>query len=109
MQNAMTLGKRAFTIAVAVATILWSVSASALIAPLSASAETSLSNGDLIKGSLSTVYYFYDDERWTFPNEKSFFTWYSDFSDVQTVRHTARQLPARWQHRCSSRYLDDQS
>lgn len=88
MQNAMTLGKRAFTIAVAVATILWSISASAFVAPLSASADTSLSNGDLIKGSLSTVYYFYDDERWTFPNEKSFFTWYSDFSDVMTVSDT---------------------
>lgn len=85
MQNAMTLGKRAFTIAVAAATILWSISASAFVAPLSASAETSLSNGDLIKGSLSTVYYFYDDERWTFPNEKTFYTWYADFDDVMTV------------------------
>ncbi len=85
MQNAMTLGKRAFTVAVAVATILWSVGAASFVAPLAASAETTLSNGDLIKGSLSTVYYYYGGERWTFPNEKTYMTWYSNFNDVMTV------------------------
>ncbi|MEK7105165.1 MAG: hypothetical protein AAB865_00560, partial [Patescibacteria group bacterium] len=88
MQNAMTLSKKAFTIAIAVATILWSVGASALVAPLSASAETSLENGDLIKGSLSTVYYFYNDERWTFPNEKTFMTHYEDFDGVMDISDT---------------------
>lgn len=85
MQNVMNLSKRAFTVAVVVATILWSVGASALVAPLAASAATTLADGDLIKGSLSTVYYYYSGERWTFPNEKTYMTWYENFDDVMTV------------------------
>ncbi|MFA6522079.1 MAG: hypothetical protein WCT24_00605 [Patescibacteria group bacterium] len=42
--------------------------------------------GDLIKGSFSTVYYYSSDgNRYNFPNEKTYFTWYSDFSGVHTV------------------------
>lgn len=85
MTNAFTLGKRAFTIAVAAATILWSVSLSASVLPLTAHADTTLSNGDLIKGSLSTVYYYYNGSRYTFPNQPTYFTWYSDFSGVMTI------------------------
>lgn len=88
MQNALTVGKRAFTIAIAAATILWSISAAAFVAPLSASAQTTLSNGDLIKGSLSTVYYYRGGERFTFPNEKTYFTWYTSFADVMTISDT---------------------
>ncbi len=85
MQNAMTIGKRAFTTAVAAATILWSVSAGALVAPLSASATTTLADGDLIKGSLSTVYLYTGGERFTFPNEKTYFSWYENYDSVMTV------------------------
>lgn len=42
--------------------------------------------GDLIKGSLSTVYYFAPNgKRLVFPNEKTYFTWYKDFSGVKTI------------------------
>lgn len=42
--------------------------------------------GDLIKGSGSAVYYFASDgRRYVFPNEKTYFTWYADFSRVKTI------------------------
>lgn len=58
-------------------------------APLATRAEvtTAFSPGDLIKGTqFSTVYYFGPDgRRYVFPNDKTYFTWYSDFSKVKTV------------------------
>ncbi len=43
--------------------------------------------GDLIKmDGLSSVYYLgADNKRYVFPNEKTYFSWYSDFSNVVTV------------------------
>ncbi len=42
--------------------------------------------GDLIKGSGDTVYYFGPDgHRYVFPNSKTYFTWYSDFSKVKQI------------------------
>jgi len=43
--------------------------------------------GDLIRGeSFSTVYYFGNDGlRYVFPNEKTYFTWYPDFSTVKMI------------------------
>ncbi|MBM5789824.1 hypothetical protein FJZ23_01925 [Candidatus Parcubacteria bacterium] len=78
-----SIAKRALTSAVAAATILWSVGFAAL-APQTASAA---SYGDLIKGTtLSTVYYYGSDgQRYSFPNEKTFFSWYNDFSGVVTM------------------------
>lgn len=75
--------KRALTVAVAAATILWSVGFAALV-PQQASAA---SFGDLIKGTtLATVYYYGSDgQRYSFPNEKTFFSWYNDFSGVVTM------------------------
>ena len=45
------------------------------------------SPGDLIKGtSFSAVYYYASDgKRYVFPNEKTYFTWYPDFSTVKTL------------------------
>jgi len=80
------VGKRALTIAVAAATILWSVGLSAFV-PFTAQAYSA---GDLIKGSLATVYYYGSDgSRYAFPNEKSYFTWYTDFSGVVTISDSA--------------------
>ncbi len=78
-----SIAKRALTVAVAAATILWSVGFAAL-SPQTASAA---SYGDLIKGTtLSTVYYYGSDgQRYSFPNEKTFFSWYNDFSGVVTM------------------------
>lgn len=43
--------------------------------------------GDLIRGeSFSAVYYYgLDGFRYVFPNDKTYFTWYSDFDDVKWV------------------------
>jgi hypothetical protein len=57
-------------------------------APLMASAATTsaFNSGELIKGSLSTVYYFASNgKRYVFPNEKTYFTWYQDFSNVKQI------------------------
>ena len=56
--------------------------------PLIASAATTsaFNSGDLIKGSGSTVYYFAaNGKRFVFPNEKTYFTWYRDFSTVKQI------------------------
>lgn len=43
-------------------------------------------NGSLIKsGSNSAVYYLVDSKRYAFPNEKVFFTWYTNFNSVLIV------------------------
>ncbi|MDO8584019.1 MAG: hypothetical protein Q7R83_02460 [bacterium] len=48
------------------------------------------SPGDLIKGSGSAVYYFAPNgRRFVFPNEKTYFTWYVDFSTVRTIPDNA--------------------
>lgn len=87
MQNVLQTGKRAVSVAVAAATMLFTVGAG-LLQPSVASAASA---GDLIKGtSLSTVYYYgYDGMRYTFPNEKTYMTWFSDFSDVTTISDSA--------------------
>lgn len=61
---------------------LFAPSASAL------AAERSVFNaGDLIKSPSNTAVYYFaaDGKRYVFPNEKTYFTWYSDFSQVKTV------------------------
>lgn len=59
------------------------------LAPLATNAQTSRSTfnpGDLIKASGKAVYYFAPDgRRYVFPNEKTYFTWYTDFSSVRTI------------------------
>jgi len=49
--------------------------------------ESELEAGDLIRGeTYSSVYYYGDDGlRYVFPNDKTYFTWYDDFDDVQWV------------------------
>lgn len=43
-------------------------------------------SGDLIKASGPSVYYFgANQKRYVFPSEKTYLSWYSDFSTVQTV------------------------
>lgn len=68
------------TIAIGLALLLWSVGLFAF--PLSARAAD-LTGGDLIKGSGSAVYYYAaDGTRYVFPNEKTYKSWYEDFSNV---------------------------
>ncbi|MBI2099199.1 hypothetical protein HYT45_02150 [Candidatus Uhrbacteria bacterium] len=85
MTNTLQIGKRALHIGVAVSTIAWSIGLATFIVPLTAKAAA-LSSGDLIKASLPAVYYYGGDgKRYVFPNEKTYKTWYSDFSTVKTV------------------------
>lgn len=61
------------------------------ISPLSAQAAYSaFTAGDLIRGvTINTVYYFGPDgKRYVFPNEKTFFSWYPDFSKVKIISDT---------------------
>src|SRR5680860_495527 len=62
----------------------------AALAPNTASAAAT--SGDLIKmEGLSSVYYLGEDgKRYVFPNESTYFSWYSDFSGVVTI--TASEL-----------------
>lgn len=58
------------------------------VMPLTASAATTsaFNSGELIKGSLSTVYYFAaNGKRYVFPNEKTYFTWYTNFNGVKQI------------------------
>jgi plastocyanin len=60
-----------------------------VFAPIATHAATTgaFQAGDLIKGTqFSTVYYFGPDgHRYVFPNDKTYFTWYTDFSTVKTI------------------------
>ncbi len=55
-----------------------------------AASSTIIVSGDLIRGeSFSAVYYMGEDGfRYVFPNEKTYFTWYSDFSTVKQISDT---------------------
>ncbi len=77
--------KKVFSAAVSFVTILWSVGAGALAFPVSAQAAT-LTNGDLIKASGPAVYFYATDgKRYVFPDEKTYFSWFNDFSSVKTI------------------------
>jgi hypothetical protein len=77
------MSRKAFTVGVVATTIAWSIGLSALLAPLSAGAVAA---GTLVKASLPAVYYVGSDmKRYVFPNEKTYKTWYADFSSVQTI------------------------
>lgn len=81
--------KKAFSVSVVVATIFWAVGFAAFV-PVAASAA---SEGDLIKmEGNSSVYYYAGGERYVFPNEATYFSWYSDFSGVVTI--SASELQA---------------
>lgn len=80
--------KKAFSVIVSLTTIAWSVGVGTLVLPNVASAAT-LSAGDLIKASGPAVYYYAGDgKRYVFPNEKTYFSWFKDFSMVKTITDT---------------------
>lgn len=82
MTNSLRL-KKAFTFTVAAATII----ATAGLAAFVPSDVSAASYGDVIKGeTLSTVYYYGSDgQRYSFPNEKTYFSWFEDFDDVVEI------------------------
>ncbi|MFZ2803644.1 MAG: hypothetical protein WA001_00310 [Patescibacteria group bacterium] len=77
--------KKVFSTFVTLTTILSSVGIGAMVLPSTAAAAT-LSTGALIKASGPAVYYYAaDGKRYVFPNEKTYFSWFNDFSSVQTI------------------------
>ena len=76
--------KKVVSTVVTFATVLSSVGVGAFAVPSVASAAT-LMNGDLIKASGPAVYYYMDGQRYTFPTEKTYLSWFSDFSRVRTI------------------------
>jgi hypothetical protein len=88
MDNAFNLGKRVFAAAVASVTILATMGFAAFVAPQTASAA---SMGDVITGTSLSATYFYgwDGSRYTFPNEKTYETWFDGFDDVEEISDAA--------------------
>ncbi len=81
----MTNLKKVFSTAVSFVTIMWSVGAGSLAFPVSAQAAT-LNSGDLIKASGPAVYFYAaDGKRYVFADEKTYFSWFNDFSSVKTI------------------------
>jgi hypothetical protein len=79
------LFKKVFSGFVSLTTILSSVGVGTFALPSAASAAT-LMAGDLIKASGPAVYYYGSDQkRYVFPNEKTYFSWFADFSSVKTI------------------------
>ena len=52
-----------------------------------AGAQTSFQSGDLIKSDANAAVYYFgsDGKRYVFPSERTYFTWYADFSAVKTI------------------------
>ncbi|MFH1766573.1 MAG: hypothetical protein ABH826_00550 [Patescibacteria group bacterium] len=49
----------------------------------------SINPGNLIQGNFSTVYYYgADGNRYIFPDEATYFTWYDDFAEVKKIDNT---------------------
>jgi len=85
MTDVLKMSRKALTVGIVLSTVLWSMMASVLVAPLKASAA-GCTSGSLIKGSLPAVYYCGSDgKRYVFTNDKAYSTWYSDFSSVMTI------------------------
>lgn len=76
--------KKLFSSFVALATIGWSVGIGSLALPSMAHA---VGKGMLVKASGPAVYYKSADngQRYVFPNENTYFSWYRDFSGVVTI------------------------
>lgn len=91
MTDVARLSKKAFTWSVVSATILWSMGAAALIPLVASAAECpSLSAGAVVKvANNSAVYLINTDlKRMYFPTGEIYKTWFSDFSNVQTITPT---------------------
>ncbi len=61
---------------------------------LSVSAQTVPPNGSVIRGSGPALYYFVNNVRYVFPNEQTFFTWYTPRDYYQVNRLNDADLAA---------------
>jgi hypothetical protein len=75
--------KKVLTIGVVLTTILATMGVAAFVPVASAA---TLVAGDLIKASGPAVYFYAaDGERYTFPTQSTYMSWYDDFTGVKTV------------------------
>lgn len=82
----MTLSRTRITLSAAA--VLCAIGASVLaLAVPKTQAVVTVNTGDLIRGqSFSAVYYMGSDGfRYVFPNDKAYFTWYSNFNTVKVI------------------------
>ena len=64
----------------------FSVNAQSTMGMMLPATTSTFNAGDLIKGSGPTVYYFAaNGRRYVFPNERTYFTWYTNFSGVKQI------------------------
>lgn len=89
INNLIPMKKQLITLFTAFATFLSATMPTATLAL----EDVSLHTGDLITSDQTkAVYYFAPDgRRYVFPNEKTYFTWYPDFSEVRTISHVRLQ------------------
>lgn len=82
----MTLTRTRLTLSAAVVLCALGASVLAFAIPQT-QASTTINSGDLIRGqSFSAVYYMGEDGfRYVFPNDKAYFTWYSNFNSVKVI------------------------
>lgn len=67
--------------------VAWLAALFVPVLPAQAATRSSVSTGDILQGeTFSTLYFFAaDGMRYVFPNEKTYFTWYDDFSNVKRI------------------------
>lgn len=82
----MTLSNTRFTLSLAAILSIGAAAILAIAVPRT-QAVTTINPGDLIRGqSFNAVYYMGTDGfRYVFPNDKAYFTWYTDFSTVKFI------------------------
>ncbi len=89
MNQALKIGKLAFTWAVVGMTIAWSVGLSMLVQPLAAKAATcpTLSSGDLFKVAGNSAVYLLNanKQRLYFPNADVYYSWFPDYSGIVEI------------------------
>ncbi len=83
----MTLTRTRLTLSLA--TFLCAIGA-AVLAMAVPQTQAAVSAGDLIRGESFTAVYYVgaDGFRYVFPNDKAYFTWYTDFDDVVVITDT---------------------
>jgi plastocyanin len=82
----MRISNRLMSVAAAIATSATLVMPATTLAAVNAPSAV-FAPGDLIKGKSSQGVYYYasNGKRYVFPNEKTYFTWFKDFSGVKTL------------------------
>src|SRR3989338_2547131 len=111
MTHSLTFGKKALIVLTTISMVVWTLGVAAFAVPSTASAAAM---GSVVKSaSLSALYYYgYDGQRYTFPNLKTYETWFSGFSGLVTISDSelaAIPLAGNVVYRPGSRFVKIQS